>query len=201
MNRDSHNNIAFAFMKLEKEVRGVKHAFVFSRLNSGNSQNNLENSLRYLVSSLSKPSAPVKIFIQAFKGEVIVCTTEIFFLGAVLSRDANPTLVEMILTRIASSLDSYFESFKAERMETLEKKIEERIESLCDTVTSVIVTLGLKTLEVTGEIKVIVPSPDDGELLKREIHNILCEEIPFFYNKKISVEIRRNSQLYLAYWI
>ena len=189
MNSTPHNNPTFAFMKLKKEVKGVKHAFIFPKNNTENSGNSLEKDLKYLISYLPTWSPPKKISIQTFKGEVIVYATEAFFVGAVITNDANPTLVEMILTRIVSTLDDYVDNFKATTVRPLEEKIQKRIERIPYKAIPVTVTLTLKNVGVEGEITVSAAAQNE-DYIKREIQDILDEEIPFFCKKHIAIHIK-----------
>lgn len=190
MNENPHNNLTIAFAKLKKEVKGVKHAFIFPKQAAVEPENSLEKKLRYLMYGMSGNSFK-KISIKTFKGEIMIYMTKTFFLGAVITADANPTLVEMILTRIVSGLDDFFESFNSTHMRTIEEIIQERIKSILrSTRAPVLVTLTLRNPHVEGEIKVTATSRKEQEQLKEEIQNILDEEIPLFCKKSIIVEIK-----------
>lgn len=193
MDRNPHNSTR-VFVKLKKVVSGVNHAFIFRRQGPAESQNKYEKKLHHLISTMSE-KAPQKISIQTFKGGLIVFTTDIFIVGAVMNRDANPTLVEMILTRIVSNLDTSFQSFDSSQVKYLEEKIQERIKCIPhNTPAPVVVTLTLGTLHVEGEIRVTATCRKEQEQLKEEIQNILDEEIPFFFEKNVIVEIKMEYQ-------
>jgi hypothetical protein len=168
----------------------VNYAFVFRKQVPGESHNEFEKKLRYLISTMSEKS-PKKISIQTFRGEVIVFITNIFIVGAVITRDANPTLVEMILARIVPNLDTSFQSVDSSQMRYLEERIQERIKYISyDMPAPVIVTLTLGPVHVEGEIRVTATCRKEQERLQEEIQNILDEEIPFFFEKNIIIEIK-----------
>lgn len=185
---NNSNNAEFAFMKLKTEVKGVKRAFVFSKYNE-NSADSLERDLKYLMSFLSAWVPLKRIFIQTFKGEIIVCATETFFVGAVITNEANPTLVEMILTRIVSNLDDYATTFKATPVEFLKEKIQKRIEDLPHRTIPETVTLTLKNVGIEGEITVNTAAQDKNRV-KKGIQDIIDEEIPFFCKKHITIDVK-----------
>jgi len=192
MNKDPPNNIAFAFRKLKKEVKGVRHVFIFSKHATTNLKEDFERELGPLIATLSRKSSLKKICIEAVKGGIIMYVTETFFLGAVLNGEANPMLVEMILGRIATNLDTSFESFKTISMSVLEEMVQERIESLTPFRTSTVtVTLISRDLGVEGEITLTAGYREHNQL-KEEIQEILDEEIPFFLKKSINIDIKTN---------
>lgn len=118
--------------------------------------------------------------------------TETFFLGAVLNGEANPMLVEMILGRIATNLDTSFESFKTTNMSILEETVQERIESLIPfRKAPVTVTLISRDVGVEGEITLTAGYREHNQL-REEIQEILDEEIPFFLKKSITIDIKTN---------
>ncbi len=182
MDNYNHNDPAFAFMKLKKEVQGVKHTFVFPRQTKP--QNLLEEVVNQFVSGLSDYS-PTKIYIYMVKGGVITCITDQFVIGCVINSDANPTLVEMILDRIALNLNISFETFKTD-MKSLHERIKERIEGL--NTTTVNISLDVTPFNVGGYIAVTT-TPKQKEQLQSEIQCILTEEIPFFCRQDIALTV------------
>jgi hypothetical protein len=191
MNKGSPNNVAFAFMKLRTEVKGVKHVFIYPKQPAFTSKDRLEKKLEVLIKTISRANSLRKISVETFKGGIIIYVTRTFFLGAVINCEANPMLVEMILARIALNIDSYFEKFKATNMRTIEEKIQERIEGLIPYRTDpVMVMLISKNVVVEGEISLIATAQQELNQLREEIQEIVDEEIPFFFRKSITIDIK-----------
>lgn len=192
---DNNNHIdpAFAFMKLKKEVQGVKHAFIFPRQKP---QNLFEKNLNQFASGLSKVS-PTKIHVHMVKGGVIACITNQFVIGCVINCDANPTLVEMILDRIVLNLDTSFEILKIDT-KLIKEKIKERIESLTNT--PVIVSLEVTPFSVEGYITVTT-NARQKEHIQSEIGRILSEEIPFFCVQDITLNVNTSNLSATVVWV
>ena len=191
MNNGPPNNVAFAFTKLKTEVKGVNHVFIYPKQPAYTPKDNLEKKLEVLIRTLSKTNSLKKISVETFKGGIIVYVTKTFFLGAVINSEANSMLVEMILARIALNIDSHFERFKAINMRTIEEKIQERIEGLIPYRTDpVMVMLISKNVVVEGEISLIATAQQELNQLREEIQEIVDEEIPFFFRKSITIDIK-----------
>ena len=190
MNKDPPNNVTLAFVKLKTEVKGVKHVFIYPKQSTFTPKENLEKKLETLIKTASNNSLK-KISIETFKGGIIIYVTKTFFLGAVINSEANPMLVEMILARIALNIDSHFEEFKTTNMRTVEEKIQERIEGLIPYRTDpVMVMLISKNVEVEGEISLVATAQQELNQLREEIQEIIDEEIPFFFRKSITIDIK-----------
>ncbi|MBU7048305.1 MAG: hypothetical protein HXS54_17880, partial [Theionarchaea archaeon] len=190
------NNDYFGFtdtvLELQKDVKGVKETFIFPRINTAEFGNSLQRNLGCLLYGLSE-KIPRRISIQTLKGKITVLITENFFLGAVLQKDANLSLVEMMLTRLASTLEDSLEQFKATNMSTLEGKIQERINQLMphyNPIRTSAVSLVSHEWEVQGEITLTVTPKAEEESLKKKVQTILNEEIPFFCKKQITIEVK-----------
>ena len=190
------NNDYFGFtdtvLELQKDVKGVKETFIFPRINTTEFGNSLQRNLGCLLYGLSE-KIPRRISIQTLKGKITVLITENFFLGAVLQKDANLSLVEMMLTRVASTLEDSLEQFKATTMSTLEGKIQERINQLMplyNPIKTSAVSLVSHEWEVEGEITLTVTPKAEEESLKKKVQTILNEEIPFFCKKQITIEFK-----------
>jgi hypothetical protein len=200
MRRDFMSNNYFRFtntvLELQKDVRGVEETFIFPRINTVESRNSLQRNLRCLLYGLSE-RIPRRVSIQTLKGKITVLITENFFLGAVLHRDANSSLVEMMLTRLASTLEDSLQQFKATNMRTLEEKIQKRINGLMplyNPIRTSAVTLVSHEWEVEGEITLTVTPKTEEESLKKKVQTILNEEIPFFCKKRITIEVKSKFQ-------
>lgn len=183
-------------LELQKDVRGVEETFIFPRINTVESRNSLQRNLRCLLYGLSE-RIPRRVSIQTLKGKITVLITENFFLGAVLHRDANSSLVEMMLTRLASTLEDSLQQFKATNMRTLEEKIQKRINGLMplyNPIRTSAVTLVSHEWEVEGEITLTVTPKTEEESLKKKVQTILNEEIPFFCKKRITIEVKSKFQ-------
>ena len=179
-------------LELQKDVRGVKETFIFPRIKTPESGNNLQRSLGCLLYGLSE-RIPRKISIQTLKGKITVLVTENFFLGVVLHGDANLPLAEMMLTRMASTLEGSLQQFKATNMSTLEEKIQTRINGLMplyNPIRTSAVTLVSHEWEVEGEITLTVTPKAEEESLRKKVQTILNEEIPFFFKKRITIEVK-----------
>lgn len=190
------NNDYFGFadtvLELQKDVRGVKETFIFPRVNTAESGNSLQRNLGCLLYGLSE-KIPRRISIQTLKGKITVLITENFFLGAVLQKDANLSLVEMMLARLASILEDSLQQFKAINMSTLEEKIQERINQLIplyNPIRTSAVSLVSHEWGVEGEITLTVTPKAEEESLKKKVQTILNEEIPFFCKKQITIEVK-----------
>ena len=187
------NQLSVYFSKLEKEIKGVEKTFIFPR-NTLNSENDLQENLEYLVSALSQICVPKKFLIQTHKKSMEIYITENFILGAVSNSDANPHLITVMLTRITSHLEEYFENFKATRIATIEENIHKKISDLMPNHNRPIKTdtlsLFSNDLKVEGEIKLVVRPQIRQDALKKKIQEILNEEIPFFCKKHINIEFK-----------
>lgn len=190
MNSDPRNTITSWFQELEKEIKGVERTFVFPRVPT-ESSNTLQQNLKYLTFVLSE-KVPGKISIQTLKGRIVVYVTEHFFLGAVETKEANPTVVEVILQRITAILEDYLKTFKTTDVAVLEQKIQKRIEGLtpCTSIKDSTVTLVSRELEVEGLIQLTVTPQTKQEDVRKRIQSILNEEIPFFCTTHITIEIK-----------
>ena len=188
MKEGFHKDPAFAFMKLKKEVKGVKKAFAFLRTTE-RFENDFESAMQSLTSFLPERDSPKKISIQTHKGEIIVYIENPLLLGAVMSKDANPALVETILARIVSSLDMSSSMFAPSSMETVTKRIEKRIENLCPGRDCATVQLVSGNLKVEGQITLEGTSSKNIERLRREIQTVLREELPFFCEETITITV------------
>jgi len=187
------NQLSVYFSKLEKEIKGVERAFIFPR-NALNSEDDLQENLKYLVSVLSERCVPKKFLIQTHKKSMEIYITEHFLLGAVSNSDANPHLITVMLTRITSHIEEYFENFKATRIETIEENIYKKISDLMPNhdrpMKTDTLTLFSNDLKVEGEIKLVVRSQIRQDTLKKKIQEILNEEIPFFCKKHVNIEFK-----------
>ena len=192
MDNHNYNDPAFAFMKLKKEVQGVTYVFIFPRQTKP--QNPLEKMVNKLVCGL--PTVSTKIFVYMVKGGVLVRVTSQVVIGCSIDSDANPTLVEMILDRIASNVDTSVD-FKVD-IEAIKRKIKERIEGL--KAAPVTVSLKATPFAVKGYITVTT-TPQQKSNLQPEIERILAEEIPFFCSQDIVLTINARDLGATAVWV
>ncbi|MBU7018599.1 MAG: hypothetical protein HXS44_13905 [Theionarchaea archaeon] len=191
MSKEPPNNVSFAFTKLRTEVKGVSHVFIYPKQPAFTPKDSLEKKLKALIDTISRTNPLRKISVETFKGGIIIYVTKTFFLGAIITTEANPMLVEMILSRIALNIDSHFETFKTINMRTIEEKIQERIEGLIPYRTDpVMVMLISKNVVVEGEISLIATAQQELNQLREEIQEIVDEEIPFFFRKSITIDIK-----------
>lgn len=195
MDNHNHNDPAFAFMKLKKEVQGVEYVFIFPR--QIKPQNPFEERVNQFVSGLSTHS-PTKIFVYIVKGGIVVRVTTHFVIGCIINSDANPTLVEMILDRIVLNLDLSFQTFKTD-IKLINKKIKQRIESL-KTAAPVTVSLEATPFTVKGYITVTT-TPKQKNQLQPAIERILAEEIPFFCSRDIALTVNARNCSATAVWV
>ncbi len=187
------NQLSAYFSKLEKEIKGVERTFIFPR-NTLNSEDDLQENLKYLVSALSQRGVPKKLLIQTHKKSMEIYITENFLLGAVSNSDANPHLITVMLTRITSHLEEYFENYKATSIETIEENIHKKISDLTPNhdrpIKTDTLSLFSNDLKVEGEIKLVVRPQIRHDALKKKIQEIISEEIPFFCKKHINIEFK-----------
>jgi hypothetical protein len=178
------------FATLQKEVRGVEKAFIFPKAKTLESEDNFQRNLGNLLFILSE-KIPKKILIHTVKKKIAVCVTENFLLGVILCEEANAPLVEMNLTRMALALEESFAKVMA-NIEALEERIQNRIDMLTSQspIRTSDVTLVSRELGVEGEIKLAVKPHTEEESLKKKIHAILNEEIPFFCTRSVTIEIK-----------
>ncbi len=187
------NQFSLYFYKLKKEINGVEQAFIFPR-NALELEDKFQRNLNHLVSALSERTVPKRIIIQTHKKSMEIHVTEHFLLGAVSNSDANPILIGIILSRITSHLEEYFETFQIEGITAFEEKIKDRIEDLIENdgnpVRTSMLALFSNDLDVEGEIELTVKPQVEQKVLKKKIQNIINEEIPFFCRKRIHIELK-----------
>ncbi|MBU7013191.1 MAG: hypothetical protein HXS52_08455 [Theionarchaea archaeon] len=197
INRESTSLSAF-FLGLKRDTRGVQQVFIFPK-SQEKDESLFHRNLRYLILALSDRISLQQIWVETTHSSIVVRVTRHFVLGAVLNEKANLALVSALTGRIASKVDSYFDSFRRTDTRILENRIQDRIDetmaSSRSTGTSRL-ELQVDGLSISGTVVVTVPSQEEVSTMKERIQGIVEEEVPFFCENKVSVDIKTEIALF-----